>query len=331
MLSRSHTPFARRQHVNVAGPFDFLGDIFDEIPGSDWIKSAAESGAGFIGDFAKTPVGFFTLQVISNNLYGPIANTSLGAVSGMQTVGPQIASVIWAMPGMAAGEPFTEAYIKEFIERVVGLIEYFGGKRAGEVVDRELSAPLKKLVAENPNFKDLITRAKDEAARLGLPARHALEQMGLTPDKLAERFHVRPDVAALGINAYFHDFVYDVGDPATSEFDFSGNHSRPLPVLGAVLDPFRPPLVPGVVIGPVGGDKLQKPDFFDVLIRPKSTPPMGASSKDGLRFTPSKGSNILRQLLIAAALTAPAWIPIFVLPGTRLDVSKISRSLSKRS
>src|SRR3990170_557417 len=98
--------------------YDFLEDIFNAVPGSGWIKDVAESGAGWIGDFAKTPLGFFTLSVITNNLYGPIARTSLGGVSGMQTVGPQIASVVWAVPGMAAGEAFTDAYIKEFINRV---------------------------------------------------------------------------------------------------------------------------------------------------------------------------------------------------------------------
>lgn len=305
MLNRPYThplrPTRRSQHVTVSGPFDFIGDIFHAIPGSDWIEKAAESGAGWVGDFAKTPVGFFTLQVITNNLYGPIANTSLGAVSGMQTVGPQIASVIWAMPGMVAGEPFTQAYIKEVIERVVGLIEWFAGREGGKYAEQHFSEPLKRLAA-NPEFKDIVSRVKNELPQLA--TRKALEELHLTPQELALRFQTRPDVIAAALNAFFHEFIYDVGDPNTSEFDANGNYKPSL---------VEPPLVPGIVI-PTGGEKLQRPDFFDVLIKPGKLPP-GAVMPGGVSFAPSKQEGgIIRQLVLAVVLTAPAWFPIFVLP-----------------
>lgn len=293
---------------------DVVTSVFDRVPGSEWIKGAVSSGATWLGDFAKTPLGFFTLQVISNNLYGPIANTSLGAVSGMQTIGPQIASVVWALPGMIAGEPFTEAYIKELIDRVVGLLEWFAGKQAGAYVDQQFSEPLKRL-SNDPNFKDLISQVKTQLPKIA--TRKALEQLHLTPDDIAARFKVRPDVAALALNAFFHEHVYSVGNPNQSEFDANGN------MRNAFVETPEVPLTPTPSTGPSpfgvkppnAGTSLPKPSGGQRDALTRVYPKFYEKGKPYLQFAslnPTGGIGV--QILTAALLTSPFWFPVFVLP-----------------
>lgn len=231
--------------------FDDLGDvvtsIFDRVPGSDWIQKAVSDGADWLGKGAKTPFGFWALQVITNNLYGPLAATTItlpavGAASGVSlTVGPQLASAIFAVPGMIAGESFTEAYVKEMVNRVVELIEYFAQKGAGDAVRAGTKPAADAAIAQakaasdsavkaftdqvarlstDPNLRDVVAKLeRDLGVKVGQLSREALraglDKIGFSPEQIAAKLHVRADAAGAALNGILHRPVY----ATTTEYD----------------------------------------------------------------------------------------------------------------
>jgi hypothetical protein len=296
--------FDRVGEIPIVGPIfegagDVLTSILDRLPGSKWVKDAVNAGAGWIGDFAKTPLGFWTLQVITNNLYGPLASQT-------GTYGPQIASVVWAVPGLAKGDSFSEAYVTEWVNRAVGVAQFFAGKGVGDVV-AQLGGQVTGLLA-NPDFKQLFDQFKAQFP--GQVTRQLLVQAHLTPEEISKKFNVRPDAAATAINAQLKTKLYNVGAPqeGLSEFDANGIPFHPttatvlVPIIVPPKNPFKPVTKLNVIVP------------FPVLANPPAS-----FSVDGARVavsaTPAQG--VFRSFLQLALLTAPAWVPAFVFPRLR--------------
>lgn len=175
---------------------DAFGDIFDAIPGSQWVKGLVN---GPLRDFARSTVGTVVLRAIATSLTGGLAGV----------VGPQLASVAFALPGVVRGESFDEAFWKEFSWRMQKTAEVLGTDAAKDVMGDAL-----KWASD-----DLVNRAKAFAPNLSLPdaVTQLINQTGLTPEKLAAELGIRLDVAAAAINLVGRQIRYamDRYDPKT--------------------------------------------------------------------------------------------------------------------
>lgn len=230
---------------SILDVFDPVTDVFTSIvtriPGSSWVQGVFAQGGTWIKDLANfsvteggttIPIGYLVLTIASG-----------GAFQGLApVVGPQVASVVWTVPDLIQGNTtFTQAYAKEFLNRLTALIQYFlkqnGGNAdaAAAAANQQVTQALTAL-STNPAFQSVFQSALAQIKQLrdgGLDAQAALAQLHLTPQDIAAKFGVREDVAAMAIDAAMHEFVYDFSapqnDPATGKLPVT-----PLP-LSALL------------------------------------------------------------------------------------------------
>jgi hypothetical protein len=197
-----------------------VSDVFDAIPGSEWVKDFTN---GPLRDFAKSSVGTVVLRALATTLTGGLASA----------MGPQLASVAWSMPGLVRGEPFDEAYWKEFSWRAEKTAQAVGTDAAGKA----LSEMLKR------TSDQLMDQAKATFPNLPLDQglKRLVETTGLTPEKLAAQLGVRPDVAAAALNLILREFKFP-----TDKYSFeTGQPLRVLSSLGST--PHAPYDYTGVV------------------------------------------------------------------------------------
>lgn len=291
-------------------------NIVKQVPGSGWVKDALAKGGDWIVAFAKTPVGRFTITVVSNNLYQPLAHI----------VGPQAASAVWATPGMIAGESFSEAYIEDLRKRLEGLVAfvkfgppgaigaYYGldpalvaslgdPTKAAEYAAGAFTEDYTKLVAD-PEFRSFL---EAEVARIaGMSPEQARLYLleNLSPDALAKRLRtrfprIREDQIALAVNAFYRKIVFDV----EKEFDLPSGRRRSInPFVIPSADPGRyfESTLPSTV--EYGGLNPVPP-----AARPKV--PVGTGTGGmGVRVATEERS-FLQLLGVLAVVSAPVWVP----------------------
>lgn len=170
----------------VSTVWNGAGDAVRLVPGGDELLEAA-------GDFGRTGAGLVVLRAMSTMFYASVA----------WPLGPQLASVAFAVPGLVRGDDFTHAWLTEVKWRTEeaakllgpGIVEAFGAQLAGT---------LRKLAEE-----------------FG-----AVDFIDMTTKELIERFHVREDVAAFALAIWNH-----VQLPSRDEFD---------PVTGRQLGAWSP-------------------------------------------------------------------------------------------
>lgn len=158
----------------VSTVVDTAGDAVRAVPGGAELLRAA-------GHFANTGVGLAVLRAMSTMFYASVA----------WPLGPQLASVMFAVPGLARGDDFTHAWLTEVKWRAEetakvlgpGIVDAFG---------KQLTDALRKL-AEEYGGEDLL-------------------ELGVS--ELAARFHIREDVAAFALAIWNH-----VKLPSRDEFD----------------------------------------------------------------------------------------------------------------
>ena len=235
--------------VSKAG--DVVTSVIDNTPGFSEVKKF----------LVKNPlIGTIVMTAVGSALFSSLANVALPSVDGMRTVGPQIASVMFAVPGMVVkDQDFITAYAGEVTARTIATAAYFATGPGAAALSAKISAltntaisaitqstltaaayeeterliirPLRQLV-ENSGFKEEIDRALNSAlkkvggqlkALAGRTGREALRQAGVTAEGIAQKYGVRPDVAALGINAIAGVNIYSAGDPAFADYDVLGN------------------------------------------------------------------------------------------------------------
>lgn len=102
-----------------------FGDIFSDAAGA--VEDVGSSIVDKVGDiipgplkdafskFADTGIGHVVLFVASGGAYSAL----------VPALGPQLAAVAFALPGMAKGDNFMKAWMEGFVERVTLLIKYF--------------------------------------------------------------------------------------------------------------------------------------------------------------------------------------------------------------
>lgn len=129
------------------------------IPGGDELIEVT-------GDFANSAVGTAVLRAIATMYFGTIA----------WTIGPQLASVTFALPGIMKGDRFDEAWLTEFKYRVEKTAEILGPG----IID-----------AFGSQLTDTLKRMFDEYG-IGELVEEGVQE-------LAKRYNIREDVAAFAM------------------------------------------------------------------------------------------------------------------------------------
>lgn len=138
---------------------DAADSAIRSLPGGNELIEAA-------GDFARSPAGMITLRAFSTMLFGSVA----------WAIGPQLAAVTFAVPGIMRGERFDEAWLTEFKWRVEKTAEILGPGIV-DAFGTQLSDTLRKMM---------------EQFGVG-----ALVEMGV--QEFAKRYDIREDVAAFAM------------------------------------------------------------------------------------------------------------------------------------
>lgn len=164
------------------------------------------------------------LKALAMLFYGPLAQ----ALGGTAWFGPQIASAVWALPGVVRGEDFMVAWVSEVKDRYEKLLEIYGPEIAGQIeqyipdVQRYLNREVWK------NFGDI-------------PLEEGLRRLNISPETLSKELLIgvmdknghwvyRPDIAALILNSAKNDaHFYNL-----SEFDITTG-KRPSPLPGEIV------------------------------------------------------------------------------------------------
>lgn len=215
--------------VLFGGIGDLFGDAFSavaslvrEVPGASWIEGAIASGATWIGDFAKTDLGYQVVSVVSGGLSPALA----------PIIGPFAINVAMVAPGIVAGDDFTTAYSKGLADYMAKAAVVFGGPIAGgagaavtaaasagaPIASTEIAEPIKKLMRD-ARFQEAMDTVGRELKKAGVTPANVLEKLGLSVPKLAEQFNVREDVLAFAADGVLGAPVADLGsfDPLTGK------------------------------------------------------------------------------------------------------------------
>lgn len=146
-------------------------DVVTSIPGIDF---ASEQ----LVDFAKTGVGKTVLKALASSLHGVMA----------PILGPQLATIAWAAPGLFRGETFSKAWFSEFSERVNQTAAILGADFAAQMVPG-LAEAIDKISVVGADAGE---QAWQIAIRLAIPSeeatawamRAAKERMDLYIDRI---------------------------------------------------------------------------------------------------------------------------------------------------
>jgi hypothetical protein len=201
---------------------DDFGSIFDDA--WDVVTSAVSGVESVIPDFAKDAFNKFANTAIGHVVLFAISGSAFAAL--VPSVGPQLAAVAFALPGMAKGDNFMKAWTDGFMERITLLINYFaggGGTTSGAAAQAKQDATSKMGLPADPASTAAATQqvanlASDQMAKLTA----YVASIG-GPDKLgnidfqtlAQRAGVREDFAA----QYLANAVGNLTLPKSYSFD----------------------------------------------------------------------------------------------------------------
>lgn len=183
----------------IEGAGDVLSSVADRIPGGSWIRGNVNDA---VKKLAGSKDGQFVLTVISTAL------VSGGFTALAPVVGPQAASAAFAIPGVIAGDSFSQAWVDGFTFRLAKLADTYGAQ-ASQGLSDQTNAASKKL-EELGISPDALARLKT-AAGTG-DAAQALAWANMTPEQLAARFGGRVDAWAAAMNGRTHEDAYPLDD-----------------------------------------------------------------------------------------------------------------------
>lgn len=134
-------------------------DVIHYVPGVDELGDALK-------DFAKTGFGEWALRVMSTYGYYVMA----------PYLGAQLAAISFALPGVLKADPFTEAWLKETIDRVIKTAQIL---LANQVKFPELgnaaSDAMNKFLANNPAVRAMVEQA---TSQIGTATKSITDRLG---------------------------------------------------------------------------------------------------------------------------------------------------------
>lgn len=101
---------------SISGAVDSLVSTVGDVPGVSW---AGEQ----LRDFASTSVGQWFLRIVASSVTGAL----------VPYVGPQLASIAFAIPGLAKGDTFASAWTQEEIWRIEQTAQILAGSVAQQL------------------------------------------------------------------------------------------------------------------------------------------------------------------------------------------------------
>ncbi len=124
----------------AASQTDVGSDILAGIPGTSVLAKAMQAvlSSPEMRAFASTPVGKTVLRAVATTAY----------MSAVPWVGPQLAALTFALPGLARGEEFSKAWVEEFVWRVQKLAEILGVGEAKQLIVDQAKDAVRKLLDE---------------------------------------------------------------------------------------------------------------------------------------------------------------------------------------
>ena len=193
---------ARRRHV--AG-FDLGGALGDVVNAAGDVVNAAANvvssipGVGaavqFFGselkDFANTTIGQIALDMFASYVFPEVA----------MVVGPQLASASFAIPGLAKGEGFVQAWLTDFMKRLEQLADIEGADVAGAIAG-QLQPALEQLeqMAEQAGIDP--TQYANQLESYTSSQVHALaQQLGVRDDMLQSAIDYLSGQATIAVDA----------------------------------------------------------------------------------------------------------------------------------
>ena len=147
---------------------DDFGDLIEG--GADWISDAV---GGPLKDLASNEWGVYLIRAVAGSFSAALA----------PILGPQLASVAWALPGLLKGERFDKAWLEEFSFRVQGVAEWLGVEYGKQLIEQLHSASEELMAESREAFGDL-------------PVDEAVKRLNLDIANFAQRLGIREDVAA---------------------------------------------------------------------------------------------------------------------------------------
>lgn len=130
-------------------------------------------------------------------------------------------------PGLAQGESFTQAFVSAYALRLRLVADYYSVGTADEIINEAYQK-----IASDPTFQATVVAIVGD--RVGEAATQGLTSAGFDPEQLSSYYKVRPDVAAMAINAAAHQPIYNLGD-----FDVPSGKRGLLKPIGAKGDAAR--------------------------------------------------------------------------------------------
>lgn len=252
-----------------------VGDVFSSVthgvltvvrglPGASLVEDAINQGADWIKGIVNLPGADVVLKSLAMLTYGPVAQ-SLGGVGWF---GPQLASAVWALPGVVRGQNFFDSWAFEVKDRTEKLAAIYGpdfAKQAFEILNTgDGFRYLNRRVYEEL-FPDGIGAPDLPAALDPATLEAGLKRLNITPEEMAKEIHfIRPDIAAIHLNyASGNANLYNL-----STFDLATGKRAVLDILGDEGGYVRRPRYGG------GADYTYNPRYSSDKL------PAGLSSKD---------------------------------------------------
>lgn len=280
--------------------------VLRSLPGGQAVEDAINQGASWVKGIVRLPGADIVLKAMAMLTYGPIAQ----ALGGTAWFGPQIASAVWALPGVVRGENFFDAWAFEVKDRFEKLLEIYGPEIAGQI---------EQFIPDAHRFLNRMVYEKFG----DIPLEEGLRRLDISPEQLSKdlligikdkygRWAYRPDIAALILNSaknnanYYNLAEFDV---VTGQRPSTHGESVPRPPrdidLASILSAQREKLPRGI----------STKDLAALVEGEKKKQVIQIGSRR-VQITPSSNETggILKQLFTAALLTSPAWFTIFVLP-----------------
>jgi len=139
-----------------------LGDVWDAVTSvADTAVSAIHvvPGVDLVGeqikDFAGTAVGKIVLTGFTSGAY----QATEASLAPLTMLAPQLAAITFAIPGVLQAEPFDQAWVAEFTQRVKHTAEAAGGPAASEL-GAEIGPAIDRVV-NDPSIQAMIAQGKD--------------------------------------------------------------------------------------------------------------------------------------------------------------------------
>ena len=275
----------------IGDALDGIKGVLEDLPGGQLVLDAVNQGATWVKAIANSKLGQVFLIGLSRLAYGPLAMQ----MGGVGWFGPQLASAVWALPGVLRGQPFVDAWIYEVAWRTEEIAKHYGAEAAKEAMG-----------VLPDGFAWLNYKAHEQFPNL--PLDQALKSLVITPEQLSRALNIRPDVAALLLKYIKESMSLYV----MQQFDLATGRR---PGYGAAFDtgqvieyvPSTYGAAAKLLAPKLAADKLPTGVSFQNLLVF-----MAEQGSPGLFFTtkslqPSPGP--VGELLIFGLLTLPAWGP----------------------